>query len=149
MATEPGLGLGEAIIAYFDSCNTGDPERIAAHFTPDAVIYDTNHTPVRTAEGIGRFWQRIHAQWQGARWTVDRVVSDGQTAAIEWQMAGTADRGPFVFRGSEHYGFDGPLIAEIRQYWNFDREAMATGLVDYPYGQSADVLPAPEERNQT
>ena len=149
MSAGPGRDLGEAIVAYFDSCNTGDPDRIAAHFTPDAVIYDTNHTPVRTAEGIGRFWQRIHSQWQGACWTVDRVVSDGQTAAIEWQMAGMANQDRFVFRGSEHYAFDGPLIAEIRQYWNFDRKAMTTGLVDYPYGQSADVLPGPEEGNHS
>jgi ketosteroid isomerase-like protein len=127
------------IVAYFDSCNTGDPDRIAAHFTDDAVIYDTNHPPVRTAAEIGRFWQRIHGQWAGARWQVDRVVSDGQTAAIEWQMAGTADERPFIFHGSEHYAFQGELIAEIRQYWHFDRESMETGLVDYPYGNAAAV----------
>ncbi len=136
------------IVAYFDSCNTGEPERIAAHFTPDAVIYDTNHKPVVTSAGIGAFWQRIHRQWDGALWHVDRVVSDGDTAAIEWQMSGTADGGPFVFRGSEHYGFEGSLIDEIRQYWSFDPKAMGdtgadTGLVGYPYGESAERLPLP------
>ena len=131
---------GELIRAYFESCNTGTPEEIAAHFTEQAVIYDTNHGPVRTAAGIGLFWQKIRAQWQGAVWTVDRVVSDGDTAAIEWNMAGEGDRGRFVFRGSEHYGFEGPLIAEIRQYWTFDQSKSDTGLVGYPYAEPNAVL---------
>lgn len=97
------------------------------------MIYDTNHPPVKTAVGIGEFWQKIRAKWQGAVWTVDRVVSDGQTAAIEWQMAGDGGEGPFVFRGSEHYSFDGDRIAEIRQYWHFDLTTLDTGLVGYPY----------------
>jgi hypothetical protein len=124
---------GELIRAYFASCNSGTPEQIAAHFTDDAVIYDTNHAPVRSSVGIGRFWEKIRAQWQGAVWAVDRVVSDGETAAIEWHMAGQGERGRFVFRGSEHYRFEGPLIDEIRQYWTFDTSRSDTGLVGYPY----------------
>lgn len=124
---------GDLIRAYFESCNTGTPEQIAAHFTDDATIYDTNHEPVQSAAGIGSFWEKIRAQWQGATWGVDRVVSDGETAAIEWHMAGEGERGPFVFRGSEHYTFDGDLIAEIRQYWTFDRNKSDTGLVGYSY----------------
>lgn len=134
-AAEPGgtLDRGERIRAYFDDCNTGSPARIASHFTPDAIIYDTNHDPVRTAVGIGRFWEKIRARWSGAVWTVDTVVSDGETAAIEWNMAGRGDDGSFVFRGSEHYAFEGDLIAEIRQYWTFDTDRADTGLRGYPY----------------
>ena len=136
--TEPGgggLGPEGRIRAYFDSCNDDPADAIAAHFTPEAVIWDTNHTPVRTAAGIGRFWDRIRGQWRGATWSVDRVVAgaDGEAAAIEWTMAGTGPTGPFRFRGSEHYAFDGDRIAEIRQYWTFDPERLDTGLVDYPY----------------
>jgi ketosteroid isomerase-like protein len=125
----------EQIRAYFEACNRGTADEIAAHFTDDAVIYDTNHNPVRTAEGIGRFWLRIRDQWAGATWGVDRVVSDGETAAIEWHMAGRGEHGRFVFRGSEHYAFDGDLIAEIRQYWNFDPDRLDTGLIGYPYAE--------------
>ena len=124
---------GERIVAYFASCTSGSPEEIAAHFTDDAVIYDTNHAPVVGAAAIGAFWERIRGQWNGAVWGVDRVVSDGETAAIEWHMKGEVAQGPFVFRGSEHYAFDGDLIAEIRQYWTFDRGATDTGLQGYPY----------------
>ncbi len=144
--SDAGTEHRRLIVAYFDSCNTGEPARIASHVTPNAVIYDTNHKPVRTAAGIGEFWQRIHRQWDGAIWRVDRVVSDGETAAIEWQMSGTSEGGDFVFRGSEHYAFERTLIAEIRQYWTFDPEALASGgagsgLVDYPYGETPDRLP--------
>ncbi|MGH1489936.1 MAG: nuclear transport factor 2 family protein [Acidimicrobiales bacterium] len=128
------------IRAYFESCNVGTPDQIAAHFTADAIIYDTNHPPVKTAAGIGSFWEKVRAQWQGAVWAVDRVISDGETAAIEWNMSGQGDRGRFVFRGSEHYAFEDQLIAEIRQYWNFDRSSLDTGLVDYPYSELPDSL---------
>ena len=124
---------GERIRAYFASCNDDAPEQIAAHFTEDAAIYDTNHAPVVGAESIGSFWQRIRAQWQGAVWGVDSVVSGGETAAIEWHMRGEGADGPFVFRGSEHYAFVGDRISEIRQYWTFDRNAADTGLQGYPY----------------
>ena len=106
---------------------------LSAHFTDDAVIYDTNHPPVRTAAAIGRFWDKIRSQWHGAVWSVDRVVSDGRSAAIEWTMGGTGADGPFRLRGSEHYAFAGDRIAEIRQYWIFDTDRLDTGLVDYPY----------------
>jgi len=121
------------IRAYFESCNSGDAAEVAAHFAPGAVIYDTNHEPIRTAAGIGEFWDRIRAQWDGAKWGVDSVVTDGETAAIEWHMRGTGPNGAFVFRGSEHYAFEGDLIAEIRQYWTFDTERPDTGLRGFSY----------------
>lgn len=138
MSDAPAPDFGSLIRAYFRSCNTGTPAEISAHFTEDAVIYDTNHEPVRTAAGIGRFWEKIRGQWQGAVWQVDRVVADRDGAAIEWNMAGQAERGPFVFRGSEHYRFEGDLIAEIRQYWHFDPAGLDTGLVGYPYDADRD-----------
>lgn len=137
------------ITGYFDACTSGNAAAVAGHFTDDAVVYDTNHAPVRGAATIGRFWSRIASKWQGASWHCERLVTDGDTAAIEWKMSGTtsASRGgagsavPFAVRGSEHYDF-GPrdeggerLIAEIRQYWTFDAEHPSSELVDYPYGE--------------
>lgn len=139
---EPTVGrdvIEARILAYFASCNTDDAAGIAAHFTDEAVIYDTNHPPVRTAAGIGRFWDKVRVRWEGAVWSVDRVVTDGETAAIEWGMAGTGHDGPFRFRGSEHYAFEGDRIAEIRQYWIFDTDRLDTGLVDYPYTDQEPV----------
>ncbi|MCP4224119.1 MAG: nuclear transport factor 2 family protein [Actinomycetia bacterium] len=128
------------ITAYFEACGHGSADNIAAHFTPDAVIYDTNLRPFRGADTIGTMWVKVRSRWGGATWHVDSIVAGPDetqsVAAIEWSMKGS-DPGSgreFVFRGSEHYVFRDSLIAEIRQYWTFDPVALDTGLVDYDYG---------------
>jgi uncharacterized protein (TIGR02246 family) len=136
----------DRIQAYFEACNGGDPDEVAAHFTPDAVIYDTNIPPSRGRAAIAAGWAVIREKWGGATWAVDHVVvdTDGDAAAIEWSMSGTDPRTgrSFVFRGSEHYRFVDTLIDEIRQYWTFDRERLDTGLVGYRYD-----LAAPDDRS--
>lgn len=125
------------IEAYFDACGEGSAADIASHFTPEAIIFDTNIRPMRTAEAIGRSWVKVRERWQGARWLVDSLVSEADAAAIEWSMTGTnpEDQRSFVFRGSEHYRFetDANLIAEIRQYWTFDPVRLDSGLQEYDY----------------
>lgn len=125
----------ERIEAYFRACSEGTAADIASHFIADAVIYDTNHRPLQTATGIGEFWDRIRTQWQDATWYVDACVSEGDAAAIEWTMTGTHASGPFTVRGSEHYRFEGGLIAEIRQYWTFDRDQPGSQLIEFPYAE--------------
>lgn len=140
MVDQPSSGDGRPgpvarIEAYFEACGAGTADDIAAHFTPDAVIWDTNLAPCRGAEAIGAMWVKVRRRWGGAVWTVDTSVTDGTTAAIEWTMTGTEPREQraFVFHGSEHYAFQNSLIAEIRQYWTFDPDRLDTGLVDWPY----------------
>ena len=149
VSAEAASDIEALIVGYFDACTAGDAEAVAGHFTENAVIYDTNHAPVQGATTIGRFWSRIASKWRSASWHCERLVTDGDTAAIEWRMAGTM-AGPagrrdndmaFAVRGSEHYDFDPGtdsgerLIAEIRQYWTFDLEHPSSELVDYPYGE--------------
>ena len=132
------------IEAYFRACGEGTAAEIASHFTPGAVIWDTNVRPARGAEAIGKMWVKVRERWSGARWTVDSIVAEGDVAAIEWSMTGTAPRSGlepgkrFVFRGSEHYRFVGSLIDEIRQYWTFDADQLDTGLVGYDYNPSGE-----------
>ena len=95
----------------------------------------TNHRPLRTAAGIGEFWDKIRTQWQDAKWYVDACISEDNAAAIEWTMTGTHENQPFTVRGSEHYRFEDGLIAEIRQYWTFDRMQPGSELVDFPYDE--------------
>lgn len=123
----------ERVRSYFAACSSGSVEDVAAHFTEDAVIYDTNHPPVRGREAIGTFWSRVRERWSGAVWTVDGGLEDGDAAAIEWSMRGTSGGGAFVVRGSEHYRFEGELIAEIRQYWTFDPDQPGSELIDFTY----------------
>jgi SnoaL-like domain len=131
------MSPADRITAYFLACSEGSADDIAKHFTTDAVVYDTNVRPARTRAAIGVTWVRVREKWLGARWTVDSLVTDGGTAAIEWSMTGVDPTSghAFVFRGSEHYAFEAGtgLIREIRQYWTFDPAKLDTGLIDYKY----------------
>lgn len=157
------MGPHETLIrSYFDACSNGTAEDIASHFTADAVIYDTNVAPFRGAAAIGEMWTKVRAKWGGARWAVDSCieseVKQGEpigVAAIEWSMHGTdpKDGRAFVFRGSEHYRIEhrnladakpNGRIAEIRQYWTFDRTKLDSALVEYPY---IDAHASDSERN--
>ncbi|MGB1884839.1 MAG: nuclear transport factor 2 family protein [Gammaproteobacteria bacterium] len=124
------------IESYFNACSAGTAAEIASQFTSDAVIYDTNHRPLKTAAEIGSVWEKVRNQWQNARWYVDSCLSVGDAAAIEWTMTGVHESaGAFTVRGSEHYRFEDGLIAEIRQYWTFDRDKPGSALVDFPYAE--------------
>lgn len=106
---------------YFDACNSGDPELVAMHFTPDAVHYfppGMYAGPFRGADTIGERWKNA-VENLGSIWTVDQVITDPETAraVIEWThfktSAGT------ILRGDEWYLFDDKtgLIKEIRAYY--------------------------------
>ncbi len=124
---------GAVLQRYFEACSSGSIAEVSACFTRDAVIYDTNHSPVVGRDAICRFWEHIRAKWSGARWEVHTVTADGARAAAEWSMYGTAHGEPFVVRGSEHYDFEAGLISQIRQYWTFDSVAPGSELVGFPY----------------
>ena len=133
---------------YFAACNSGDASAVASHFCEDAVIYDTNHKPVRGATKIGEFYARVREQWGGAVWEVDTYVGDTDVAAIEWSMHGQKDGQSFTVRGSEHYEFRDGAIGEIRQYWTFNRENPEVGLRGFPY-QTQDRFAAFASAEQT
>jgi ketosteroid isomerase-like protein len=127
----------QLVESYFAACSAGDAAAIARNFCPDAVVYDLNHQPVRTAAAIGDFYAGVRDRWKGASWHVNTYTEGPGTAAIEWTMRGVAGDEPFVVRGSEHYAFRDGAIAEIRQYWKFDRTNPGTGLRGYPYSEDA------------
>jgi ketosteroid isomerase-like protein len=135
--------LTDRVKDYFLRCSTGSPEEIAETFTEDAVVYDTNVRPVRGAREIGTWWVQIRDRWGWARWFLDTAVEQGDVVAVEWTMTGRSDDGPFTVRGSDHYTFRGEQIAEIRQYWTFDRDRPGTGLRDFPYDDDPRFHSAP------
>jgi uncharacterized protein GlcG (DUF336 family) len=114
-------GMEATIRGYFEACNSGDADSVAAFFTPDAVHYfppGMYEGPFVGAETIGRRWAGA-VEMLGSVWTVDQVICDpvSARAAIEWThfktFTGT------VLRGDEWYVFDRPsgLISEIRAYY--------------------------------
>ncbi len=105
---------------YFDDCNAGDLERIAAHFEPEAVHYfppGMYEGPFRGARTIAAKW-RAAVQNLGSYWTVDQVICDPsrRRAVIEWTHFKRKQE--VTLRGDEWYVFSARgLIEEIRAYY--------------------------------
>ena len=125
----------DLVLDYFAACSRGDTEAVIASFVDDAVVYDTNHRPVRGAVEIGRFFARVYADKKGATWHVDTFLGDGAHAASEWTMVDRSGEEPVAVRGSEHYEFRDGRISQVRQYWRSDPARPGAGLRDYPYDQ--------------
>lgn len=141
------------IRAYFDACNSGEPERIAAYFEPDAVHYfppGMYGGPFRGALEIGRRWQTAVRTF-GSYWTVDQVLCDPATrrAVIEWTHFKRREN--VILRGDEWYVFSpAGLIQEIRAYYASpqDRSLPALELGGFDYAGRGYPLRAPPEPGQ-
>jgi ketosteroid isomerase-like protein len=141
--------MEQRIRDYFDACNSGDADAVAAHFTQDAVHYfppGMYGGPFRGAVAIGERWAWAVATF-GSNWSVDEVICDPDThrAVIEWTHAKPS--AGVVLRGDEWYRFDADtgLITEIRAYY---ASPQASGmdrleLAGFPYGERGyrDGLP--------
>ena len=123
--------MEERIRKYFEDCNSGDAERIAANFEPGAVHY----FPPGTYEGPFRGAARIAGKWAAAvrdlrsYWTVDQVLCDPRTrrAVIEWTHFKRAQG--IILRGDEWYVFSARgLIEEIRAYYASPQDPRLTTL---------------------
>ena len=77
--------LLDHVRSYYEALNTGDPDRVAAHFTDDAVHYYTRLGPHEGARAIGE-----HTKWAvenlDGHWHIDHAMEDGEQACIEWAM---------------------------------------------------------------
>jgi hypothetical protein len=116
---------------YFDDCNSGEAERIAAHFEPDGVHYfppGTYEGPFRGARTIAEKW-RAAVQKLGSHWTVDTIICDPprRRAVIEWTHFKRAQG--IILRGDEWYEFSARgLIREIRAYYASPQDATLKNL---------------------
>jgi len=127
----------DLVSRYFHACSHLSAAEIAAYFCSDAVVYDTNHRPVTGAETIGAFYVKVRDRWDGASWHVDTFIDGASVAASEWTMLVRTDGSKKAVRGSEHYRFRDGLIEQIRQYWTYSPDDIATALKDYPYEEDA------------
>jgi hypothetical protein len=116
---------------YFDDCNSGDVERIAANFEPDGAHYfppGTYDGPFRGARTIGEKWHTA-VQKFGSHWTVDTVICDSprRRAVIEWTHFKRSQG--VILRGDEWYEFSARgLIREIRAYYASPQDLTLTTL---------------------
>lgn len=141
-------GMEAHIRAYFDACNSGDPERIAAYFEADGIHYfppGMYGGPFRGGLEIGRRWQAA-VQNLGSYWTVDHFIGEPESrrAVIEWTHFKRAQG--TMLRGDEWYIFsEKGLIQEIRAYYASpqDRGLTALELGDFDYAGRGYPVKAP------
>jgi hypothetical protein len=114
----------DQFLAYLDDYNSGDPERLAAHYTPDVVFENYGHRQ-SGAEAIGFLtWLASVVQ---ARMTPRQIWFDGDQIALEADMVVTAladlpdlpigalrQGDTKVSRTFAFYTTDGPLIRHVR-----------------------------------
>jgi uncharacterized protein (DUF1330 family) len=134
---------------YFDACNAGDADAIAACFVPHAVHYfppGMYDGPFQGARTIGERWKAA-VETFGSCWTVDRVLCDpaAHLAVIEWTHFKT--RRGTVLRGDEWYRFDpsSGLIEEIRAYYASPQDPRLSRLEleGFDYGTAGYPLQPP------
>jgi hypothetical protein len=142
-------GMEGRIRCYFDDCNSGDVDRIAANFEPDAVHYfppGTYEGPFRGARTIGAKW-RSAVQTLNSYWTVDTVICDPprRRAVIEWTHFKRSQ--DIMLRGDEWYEFSRRgLIREIRAYYASpqDSSLQRLELGGFDYAARGYPIKAPE-----
>lgn len=149
--TDRGMLDAQAMAArihqYFEDCNSGVVERIAAHFEEDAVHYfppGMYDGPFRGALAIARKWSEAVASL-GSYWTVDQLICDPPSlrAVIEWSHF--KRRSGVLLRGDEWYLFSpSGLIREIRAYYAAPQDGSAVlELGGFDYAGRGYPLEAP------
>jgi hypothetical protein len=108
--------IDQAIRAYIQACNDGNPQRIADCLHPDAIHYYPNLPSCAGASAIAAgFVKRVRES--RVCWTVDQIVADADRCigVLEFTLfAGTE----LILRGLELYEFEPNtlLILEVRPY---------------------------------
>ncbi|WP_219894221.1 nuclear transport factor 2 family protein [Aquisediminimonas profunda] len=138
MAGLTKTGMEAWIRDYFDACNSGDIERIAACFEPDGVHYfppGMYEGPFVGAQTIARKWNEA-VRNLGSHWTVDQVICEPESrrAVIEWSHF--KRKFGVILRGDEWYIFSpAGRIQEIRAYYaspqDSSLEMLELGGFDY------------------
>jgi ketosteroid isomerase-like protein len=120
--------------SYHDALNTGDPDRVAAHFTDDATHYYTRLGPHEGARTIGEHTKMAVEHLQ-ARWHIEDAIEDGDRAVIEWTMAWTDPRSGDrrLDRGTEWFEFRDDRISEVRAYHHSNEKNRSGDLMGFDH----------------
>jgi ketosteroid isomerase-like protein len=138
--------LLDHIRSYYEALNTGDPERIARHFTPDAVHYYTRMAPHRGAQAIGDH-TRTAVETLSGHWYVENGIEQGDQACIEWTMTWRDLKSgePRLDRGTEWFRFRDGRIAEVRAYFHSNPQNRSGDLMGFDHaGRGYTVLESGE-----
>jgi ketosteroid isomerase-like protein len=122
------------IRSYYEALNTGDPDRVADHFTDDATHYYTRLGPHEGARAIGDHTKLAVDHLEG-QWFVENGIEDGDQAVIEWTMTWRDPKSGErrLDRGTEWFRFRDGRIAEIRAYHHSDAKNRQGNLLGFDH----------------
>jgi ketosteroid isomerase-like protein len=120
--------------SYYAALNTGDPDRVAEHFTEDAVHYYTRLEPHVGSAAIGG-----NTKWavenMDAQWWIEHGIESGDEVVIEftntWRDPKSGDER--LNRGTEWLRFEDGKIAEVRAYHHGDRKNPQGDLLGFDF----------------
>ena len=122
------------IRSYYEALNSGDPARVASHFTNDAVHYYTRLGPHEGAKAIGE-----NTKWAveqlGGQWHMESGIEQGDEAAIEWSMTWRDPKSgeKRINRGAEFFRFRDGRICEVRAYHHGDTKNPQGNLLGFDH----------------
>jgi ketosteroid isomerase-like protein len=134
--------LLDHVRSYYAALNTGDPDKVGAHFTDDAVHYYTRLGPHEGARAIGE-----HTKWAlenlDGQWVFENGIEEGDQACIEWTMTWrdpeSGERR--LDRGTEWFIFRDGKIAEVRAYFHNGPRNRSGDLIGFDHaGRGYTVL---------
>jgi len=126
--------LLDHVRSYYEALNSGDADRVAAHFTADAVHYYTRLAPPEGARSIGDH-TKLAVEQLGGRWNIEDAVDDGERVVIEWTMTWRSPRSgePRIDRGTEWFEFRDGKISEVRAYFHSDARNRSGDLLGFDH----------------
>jgi ketosteroid isomerase-like protein len=126
--------LLDHVHSYYEALNSGDPDRVAEHFTDDAVHYYTRLGPHEGARTIGEH-TKLGVVELGARWVIEDAIEDGERVVIEWTMTWRDPRSgqPRLDRGTEWFEFRDGRIAEVRAYHHSNEKNRSGDLLGFDH----------------
>ena len=100
----------EVVRAWVEAFNSGDAERVASFYAPDAVNHQVANDPVEGQDAIHSMFQR---EFAAAKMVciVENIFEDGDWAILEW-------RDPLGLRGCGFFRVADGKIAFQRGYWD-------------------------------
>ena len=125
----------ERVRAYYRDLNTGDPEKVARHFHPEATHYYTRLGPHHSSERIAQN-SELGVKHLDASWHLEHALEQGDEVVIEWTMLWRDPRHGGerrMDRGTEWFVVRDGLITEVRAYHHSDDKNRQGNLLGFDH----------------
>jgi ketosteroid isomerase-like protein len=126
--------LTDHVRSYYEALNTGDSDRVAEHFTDDAVHYYTRLGPHVGARAIADH-AALGVEHIEGRWFLEDAIEDGERVVIEWTMTWRDPKSGErrLDRGTEWFEFSGGKIREVRAYHHGNKKNPQGDLLGFDH----------------